>query len=99
MRLVFGTCLLAMFTLLPASAQIYPGQYPPGGGQYPPGQYPPGQDPTNPNAPPNSGGGLSIPRRHKKSDKNADVNLNTIAADGFVLKSDDKKLVVVVDDE
>lgn len=87
-----------MFTLLPASAQIYPGQYPPGGGQYPPGQYPPGQDPTNPNAPPNSGGGLSIPRRHKKSDKNADVNLNTIAADGFVLKSDDKKLVVVVDD-
>jgi hypothetical protein len=103
MRLAFGTCLLAIFTVLPASAQIYPGQYPPGGGQYPPGQYPPGQyppgqDPNDPNRQPNSGG-LQIPHRHKKSDKAADANnLNTIAADGFAVKNDDKKLVVVVDD-
>jgi len=93
--------LLALLTLAPANAQYGggggqypPGQYPPGG--YPPGQYPPGQDPSNPNP---NGGGLSIPHRHKKGDKgNAENALNTIAADGFVRTTNDKKLIVVVDD-
>jgi len=90
MKVVLGVCLLATLAL----AQ-YPGQYPPG--QYPPGQYPPGQYPPGQGQP---GGGLSIPRRHKKTDdKNKDVsNLPTIAADGFTLSRESKKLVVGVND-
>ncbi len=110
-KLFCASCLLAVLALASANAQYGgggqypPGQYPPGGyppGQYPPGGYPPGQyppDPSNPNNPPNSGGGLSIPHRHKKGKEGTAENpLNTIAADGFVMTTTDKKLVVVVDD-
>jgi hypothetical protein len=83
----------AVLTLLAFSAldAQYPGQYPPG--QYPPGQGPTGQTP---------GGGLSIPRRHKKGadkgGKDAENALPTIAADGYTLSRDEKKLVIATDD-
>ncbi len=100
MRLFCGVCLLGIMALAPvAQGQI---------GQYPPGQIPPvggdPNDPNNPNAPNNpnrmpGAGGMSIPHRHKKSSQNSQPNLmNTIAADGFATTSNDKKLVVVVDD-
>jgi hypothetical protein len=87
---------LALLALSALDAQ-YPGQYPPG--QYPPGQYPPGQGPTGQTP----GGGLSIPRRHKKSTdkgngKDAENALPTIAADGYTLSRDEKKLVIATDD-
>ena len=87
---------LALLALSALDAQ-YPGQDPPG--QYPPGQYPPGQGPTGQTP----GGGLSIPRRHKKSadkgnGKDAESALPTIAADGYTLSRDEKKLVIATDD-
>jgi hypothetical protein len=91
LKFVFAAALLC----LPLSAQ-YPGQYPSGQyppGQYPPGQYPPGQGPGVP------GGGISIPRRgHKKTQKGAENAQPTISADGHVLSSDDRKLVIATDD-
>lgn len=86
--------------LLPGSAQIGqypPGQYPPG--QYPPGQYPPGQYPPG-QYPPGQGGGISLPRKHKKGEKGADAAnpVNTIAADGYVASNKAKEFVVVTDD-
>ena len=98
MRIVWGTCLLALVALAPADAQYPPGQYPPGQyppGQYPPGQYPPGRDPNGQTP----GGGLPFPRRHKKgSDKGGENALATIGADGFTLSNDEKKLVIATDD-
>jgi hypothetical protein len=98
MKLFWGRFCLTLAVLMPGGAQI-PGQYPPG--QYPPGQYPPGQYPPGqgPNGQP-SGGGLSIPRRHKKtSDNKTNTDaLPTIAADGYTVASDEKKLVIVTDD-
>jgi len=94
MKLLWTSCLLALFAIAPASSQQYPpGQYPPG--QYPPGQYPPGQGPYGQGP----GGGLSIPRRHKKTadNKNTDT-MPTIAADGYTVSRDDKKLVIATDD-
>jgi hypothetical protein len=100
MKLLCGSCLLALVMLLPANAQ-YPGQYPPGGGQYPPGQYPPGQYPPG-QYPPGQGpgGGISLPRKHKKGEKssNSDNPVNTIAADGYVLANEEKKFVIGTDD-
>jgi hypothetical protein len=102
MKSVWASCLLALVALAPAGAQI-PGQYPPGQyppgqyppGQYPPGQYPPGRDPTGQTP----GGGLQLPRRHKKGgDKSAENALPTIAADGYTLSSEEKKLVIGTDD-
>ena len=84
--------------LLPVGAQI-PGQYLRGNirranirrGNIHRLQYPPGQG--------QPGGGVSLPRRHKKTSdtKNTDV-LPTIAADGYTVSSDEKKLVVNTDD-
>jgi len=89
MKLFCISFVLALFAITPANAQVYPpGQYPPG--QYPPGQGPYGQGP---------GGGLSIPRRHKKTadNKNTDT-MPTIAADGYTVSRDDKKLVIATED-
>src|SRR5450755_3018298 len=102
MKSVWASCVLALVALAPAGAQI-PGQYPPGQyppGQYPPGQYPPGRDPTGRDPTGQTpGGGLQLPRRHKKgADKNAENALPTIAADGYTLSSEEKKLVIGVDD-
>ena len=94
MRLLWAGFFLAAIMLMPASGRI-PGQYPPA--QYPPGQYPPGQYPPGQGQP---GGGLSIPRRHKKTNDNktsTDV-LPTIAADGYTVSRDEKKLVISTDD-
>ncbi|MBV8831749.1 MAG: hypothetical protein JO108_21270 [Acidobacteriaceae bacterium] len=77
----------------------YPGQYPPSGpGQYPPGQYPggypPGQGPM-----PGNGGGLSIPRRQKKGQKQQAENAQpNFTAEGRTVTNDGKQLVIDTDD-
>jgi len=77
----------AAFFVLAVAAPL-PAQYP---GQYPPGQYPPGQGPLG-------GGGISLPSRHKKSQKEPDASQPTISADGKTISNDGKKLVVATSD-
>ena len=78
--------------LLAQVGQPVPGQYPPG--TYPPGTYPPGQQ-----GPP-----LSIPRRSKKSDSNADTGATTktlkgvirvLEAKSFDMETEDTRILTI----
>jgi hypothetical protein len=89
-------CRLAARLLILASSfgLVLPAQYPPGGyppGQYPPGQYPPGQGPMG-------GGGISLPGRHKKNQKQSEAQQPSLSAEGKTVSNDGKKLVVETKD-
>jgi hypothetical protein len=91
-----------------ADAQ-YPGQYPPGGGQYPPGQYPPGQQYPSRQYPPGQyppgqgpmgGSGIPVPWKGRRSkDKKQDAaKAPTFSAEGQVSSNDGKQLVITTKD-
>ena len=77
----------------PTGGQYPGGQYPPGGGQYPGGQYPGGQYPGG-------GGGISLPSRHKKNqkDKDQEEQQPSLSAEGRTTSNDGKKLIVQTKD-
>jgi hypothetical protein len=84
-KLVVFLAVLALAASTPLSAQ-YPGQYPPG--TYPPGQYPG----------PGGGGGIPMPGRHKKGQKQSGPQQPTISAEGKTVSNDGTKLVIATED-
>src|SRR4051812_11922626 len=87
-----------LFALLFVAASIateaqYPGQYPPGGGQYPPGQYPSGRYPRGQG--PMGGSGIPVPWGGRKSkEKKQEAKAPTFSAEGQTVSNDGKQLVI-----
>jgi len=94
--LMYRLVVFVALTVVAATANLeaqYPGQYPPGSGQYPPGQYPPGQYPPGqyppgqypPGQGPTGGSGIPVPwkGRRSKDKKQTEAKAPTFSAEGF----------------
>src|SRR5205823_3394096 len=96
-KLALPFALLFFAACVTMEAQ-YPGQYPPGTGQYPPGQYPPGQYPPGqypPGQSPTGGSGIPVPWGGRKSkDKKQESKAPTFSAEGQTVSNDGKQLII-----
>ena len=109
--LMYRLVVFVALTVVAATANLeaqYPGQYPPGSGQYPPGQYPPGQYPPGqyppgqypPGQGPTGGSGIPVPwkGRRSKDKKQTEAKAPTFSAEGRVSSNNGKQLLVETKD-